>query len=150
MPCCLVRGTYCLMIELLDKSRIRVGRLGTFDFPAGVYVYVGSALGGIPQRVGRHKSAEKKMRWHIDYLLARARIVSTVSIPCGSKDYECAVAQTLMREESAEVVVKGFGASDCGCDAHLLYFGDNSMELVAESVSMRLSMLACVHPRTVR
>lgn len=145
-----MRGTYCLLAELPEGCSIRVGKLGTFDFPAGTYVYVGSALGGIQQRVNRHRSINKRRRWHVDYFLSRARIVSTISIPCDSKEYECAVAQTLMRAEGAVVVAEGFGSSDCGCDTHLIYFGDGGIESVAEMVSMRLSMLTCVHPRTMR
>lgn len=144
-----MRGVYCLLIEMREACSIRVGKLGSFDFPAGVYVYVGSALAGVQQRVRRHRSSDKRRRWHIDYLLAHAEIVSTMSVACDSQEYECAIAETLMHAEGAVVVVQGFGSSDCRCRSHLIYFGDAGVESVAELVSMRLSMLSCVHPRTV-
>ena len=37
------KGTYSLSLHLVAPARLRVGRLGIFDFPAGWYVYVGTA-----------------------------------------------------------------------------------------------------------
>jgi len=50
-------GTYALLLKLDKQERITVGRLGTFDFPAGYYLYVGSALGpgGLQARLARHR-----------------------------------------------------------------------------------------------
>ena len=50
--------------------RFTVGGLGTFDFPAGCYVYTGSPKRNLHARVARHHSRGKRLRWHIDYLLA--------------------------------------------------------------------------------
>ena len=38
-------GTYALLLKLDKQEKITVGKLCTFDFPAGYYLYVGSALG---------------------------------------------------------------------------------------------------------
>jgi sugar fermentation stimulation protein A len=116
-------------------------------FPAGIYVYVGSALSGIENRVSRHRSTRKKRRWHIDYLLDKAEVVSVIAIPSERKSIECDVAKTLIACEEAAVPVKGFGSSDCGCESHLVFFGDNDPEWVAEAVTMRISMLASVYQR---
>lgn len=62
------RGTYLLAVRLDSPRTVGVGALGDIRFDAGVYIYVGSAMGGLDQRVGRHLSGRKTLRWHIDYL----------------------------------------------------------------------------------
>ena len=144
-----MKGTYCLITYLPTRTRIHVGALGTHVFPRGVYVYVGSALKGMESRVRRHKSSAKKMRWHIDYFLQKADILSTVAIPCETKQVECEVVRALLHCEGARAPVKGFGSTDCTCESHLLYFGDQEPEWVLETISMHLSMLNCMYPRSV-
>lgn len=107
--------TYQLLIDVPAPVRVRIGRLGEFDFPAGQYVYTGSALRNIEARVRRHLSATKKLHWHIDYLLAAAGVrVREVRF---SDEAEC----VLNRRTCGTVVIDGFGASDCraGCGSHL-------------------------------
>jgi Uri superfamily endonuclease len=135
------------MIEVPEERVISVGSLGSRRYHRGVYAYVGSALAGVEQRVRRHKSQKKRLRWHIDYLLANADILATVAIPGDRKEVECGIVRALQRCEGASIPVPGFGSSDCGCDSHLLYFGDLDPELVMEMVMMRLSMLECMYPR---
>jgi len=144
-----MKGTYCLITLLPKRVRISVGALGVHVFPQGVYVYVGSALKGIENRVRRHKSSAKRMKWHIDYFLEKADILSTVAIPCETKQIECEVVRTLLQCEGARALLRGFGSSDCTCESHLLYFGDQDAEWVFETISMRLSMLDCMYPRSV-
>ena len=67
-------GAYILLTHLAQGEEIEVGRLGTFLFCRGEYAYVGSAMGGLDARVARHLRAEKKLHWHIDYLLERASV----------------------------------------------------------------------------
>ena len=107
--------TYQLFIEVKAAVRVRVGRLGTFDFPAGRYVYTGSALRNFEARIARHLSTAKKMHWHIDYLLAAAG-VHVLEVRRSVKE-ECAVN----RSTRGTIPVPGFGASDCrtGCGSHL-------------------------------
>lgn len=111
--------TYQLAIRLESPQRIQVGRLGCFDFPAGHYVYTGSARRNLPARVQRHLSSEKKLRWHIDYLLANpsAQIVEVKLFRQG----EC----ELNKQLAGNVIVPRFGASDCrrACGSHLKYLG---------------------------
>lgn len=117
-------STYQLRIELARPVRLRIGRLGVFDFPAGRYVYTGSARRNIEARIARHLRKEKALRWHIDWLLASpaARVVS-VRRAC---EPECA----LNRRARGRVPVPGFGASDCraGCGSHLRYLGASPSE----------------------
>ncbi len=140
-----MRGAYCILMSLEEKARIRIGALGTFDFGPGVYAYVGSALSGIEGRVGRHRRRAKKPRWHIDYLLAKANVMSVISIPTDRKSIECAVARSLISCEGVTVPVPGFGSSDCSCVAHLVYLGDSEVEWAIEELAMRISMMPDVY-----
>ena len=111
--------TYQLKIEIARSVRVTVGRLGEFNFPAGRYVYTGSAKRNFEARIARHLSTEKTLRWHIDWLLA-ARGVKIAGIK-RSGTGEC----DLNRSARGRIVVPGFGASDCreGCGSHLRYLG---------------------------
>ena len=118
------KGDYALLIYLADERRLQIGALGVFDFPAGYYVYVGSARGsgGLRARVGRHlrPPGAKPRRWHIDWLLAAAAGVDVFSL-VGEERQECAWAAAMQQTPGAQIVAPGFGASDCSCPAHLIY-----------------------------
>ncbi len=107
--------SYQLLIEVDHALQLEIGRLGTFAFPAGRYVYTGSARRALDARIARHLRREKTLRWHIDYLLA-APGVRVAGVLSSSRD-ECA----LNRAVHGRIDVPGFGASDCrqGCGAHL-------------------------------
>ena len=109
--------SYQLRINVEKPVRIRVGRLGLFLFPAGRYVYTGSAKRNLEARIARHLRKEKALRWHIDWLLSASGVkVATVK---RSSESECILNQKVV----GIVVVPGFGASDCrnGCGSHLHY-----------------------------
>lgn len=126
LPCSLIppqAGTYILILHLASPVELRVGRLGISHFPVGWYSYVGSALGpgGLAARLTCHLRRRKRLHWHIDYLLAAAELTEiwwTVS----PKRQECAWARVLSWLPGATALMPGFGASDCHCPAHLLYF----------------------------
>lgn len=63
-------GSYLLMLQLVDATKIEVGRLGQIHFLQGWYIYAGSAFGagGLRGRLRRHLAGSKKQYWHIDYL----------------------------------------------------------------------------------
>jgi Uri superfamily endonuclease len=111
--------SYQLQIELPQALRLAVGRLGTFDFPAGRYVYTGSARRGLEARIERHLRSDKALRWHIDHLLTAPGV--RVAAVLRSTSGECRLNQGT----PGRVLVPGFGASDCrlGCGAHLKYLG---------------------------
>lgn len=111
--------SYQLHIDVKRSIRIRVGCLGHFQFPAGSYVYTGSAKRNIETRIARHLRKEKAFHWHIDWLLA-APGVTVARVTCSGKG-ECALNQQV----TGTIVVPGFGASDCrnGCGSHLRYLG---------------------------
>jgi Uri superfamily endonuclease len=116
---------------------VTVGRLGRFDFTAGLYVYVGSAFGpgGLAARVGRHLRSGKRLRWHIDYLTCEpgVRTVATITRlqTAAANDVpgiclECDWVRCLLAIPGVEIPARGFGASDCreDCPAHLLRLPD--------------------------
>lgn len=107
--------TYQLHIHLSRSITIPVGALGNCHFPAGKYLYTGSARRNMEARIRRHCSKNKKLRWHIDYLL-RHSAASVVSVT-RSTTPECKLNQAV----AGEIPVPGFGASDCrnGCISHL-------------------------------
>ncbi len=103
---------------VLDKeTTITIGKLGTFQFQKGRYAYVGSAMNGIEQRVARHKRKEKRLHWHIDYLLEHAEIKSVETIMSSTKENECRLARRFLKTH--QIPVPGFGSSDCSCKSHL-------------------------------
>ena len=114
-------ATYCLIIELKNDSVISVGKLGELDFKKGFYVYVGSALNSIDARIKRHLKNEKKLFWHIDYLLNSPNAtIKEVILERSPQKWECKIAKEIA--DDALPLIK-FGCSDCKCDSHLFYFG---------------------------
>lgn len=144
-----VKGTYCILFELPEDASVTIRSLGKHQFQAGIYAYVGSALGGVEKRIARHRSKRKRKRWHIDFLLEHADVLSTVAIPSEQKEVECEVAKALLRCEGASMPVKGFGSSDCKCGTHLVFFGETDPEWIAEAIAMNLSMLQCAYPKSM-
>jgi Uri superfamily endonuclease len=114
-------GVYQLWIELVRPISIRIGRLGRFRFPPGWYVYTGSAKRNLPARVARHCQRSKKLRWHIDYLLANrhAHIRQVLTRPWRPGG-ECRWHRATALAPGATIPVPGFGSSDCRCPAHLV------------------------------
>lgn len=108
--------TYQLVIRIEQDITITVGKFGTYTFTAGNYTYTGSAKKNFEARVSRHLSKEKRLKWHIDYLLAHpdVKIINVIrsTVP------EC----VLNKQTVGTPVVYGFGSSDCKdhCGSHLL------------------------------
>lgn len=115
-------GTYLLLLWLDRLVELAIGRLGRHTFPAGWYVYVGSALGGLGPRLRRHARRVKPRHWHVDALREVAALVAVV-VRVGTERQECAAAARLARVPGASRPVRGFGASDCRCPGHLVYGG---------------------------
>jgi len=112
-----MKGTYALLIKVPKDIEVRIGKLEKIKFKSGFYAYVGSALNGIEKRIERHMRKEKKLRWHIDYLLKNAEIVDVIYAETDSR-VECNIAENLNKNLK---FVKKFGCSDCKCKSHLFY-----------------------------
>lgn len=111
---------YLVLTYVPRRSVITVGQRGPQDFPRGWYVYVGSAVRARGARVARHLAAEKQRRWHADHLFAAAPArVAWLVDGAGS---ECELAGALAGLPGAERRPPRFGAGDCRCAGHLVYF----------------------------
>ncbi|HIC96411.1 TPA: GIY-YIG nuclease family protein [Candidatus Bipolaricaulota bacterium] len=116
------KGIYALILHLVCREEITIGRLGKFTFPAGYYLYLGSALGpgGLEARLTRHLREGKRPHWHIDYLLERARVIEVWTLPSAER-LECLWARAARELPGARLPVLGFGSSDCSCPSHLIH-----------------------------
>ena len=136
-------GTYALILQLTRPAVLQIGRLGETSFPAGNYVYLGSAFGpgGLQARLGRHLRGESRRHWHIDYLRSAAQVAGFcyAITPVSQECYWC---QALALQPGAWIPARGFGASDCRarhrrCPAHLLAF---SRPVLATELSKVLAL----------
>jgi Uri superfamily endonuclease len=132
-----MKGTYLLIMKLPKKTSLMVGKLGVIQFKKGWYVYVGSALNGLDQRIQRHLRTEKKVHWHIDYLLPFIEIVDIFYKENDQKE-ECTIAQVLERNFTH---IPGFGCSDCSCKSHLFHGSYQEIIQEAKTLQMRSSLL---------
>ena len=112
-----MKGAYVLYIRLARSRDITIGKLGRLHFRKGYYAYVGSALNGIESRVLRHLRKEKKMHWHIDYLLQNAEILEVLCLRSDRRE-ECSIAEKFGK---IFICVPGFGCGGCKCQSHLFY-----------------------------
>ena len=126
-----MKGSYLLLIELKKDREISVGKLGKILFNKGFYAYVGSALNGLEQRIQRHIRNEKKIHWHIDYLLRRCDIKETYYKE-GIDREECKISQNFEKYFSS---ISGFGCSDCKCDSHLYYGSINDFRRIVDEMN---------------
>jgi sugar fermentation stimulation protein A len=110
------RGGYLLILRLIEKKTIVVGRRGGLVFLPGYYIYVGSAMAHLTARLERHRRLRKKHHWQVDYLRAEAEFQAVLPIR-SSVSLECALARELRK--IADWPVPGFGSSDCSCPTHL-------------------------------
>ncbi len=118
-------GTYVITLRLDEQRTIGVGRLGAFEFPAGWYLYAGSAhgSGGLRARLARHRRRlveGKRAHWHVDALREEAHWGGAWG-RASDERLECDWAAALRGLAGASVVAPGFGASDCRCRAHLVH-----------------------------
>ena len=116
-------GTYVLLLHLPLDETLTIGKLGTFDFPAGWYAYVGSAFGagGLVGRLKHHLKPVENPHWHIDYLRQAAQVKEVWLTP-GAERREQVWVDVILAIPGAMVLVEGFGASDSTQESHLIYF----------------------------
>ena len=124
-------GVYTLVLFVSKEITLTVGCLGMQIFPRGHYTYTGSALGkgssNLKHRIARHLRKEKRLFWHIDYLLADQNVFVEAIVTAETKEkIECTLNHYLKQIKGAKVPIYGFGASDCrkNCGSHLLYFSE--------------------------
>lgn len=116
--------TYVLLIYVKSEVEKIVGKLGKLRFEAGYYAYVGSAKLNFKQRIKRHFSKEKRLFWHIDYLLIERDVVIK-AVFFTRKAIEHKIAKKFC--EFGFDVMKRFGSSDCSCPGHLFRVLDKNV-----------------------
>ena len=135
-------GVYTLILFMPKEVTVNIGALGKQRLPIGYYSYTGSALGkgaNLKHRIARHLRKEKRLFWHIDYLLVEQNVFVEAIITAETKEkMECSLNHYLKQMKGVKVPIYGFGASDCkkNCGSHLLYFSEliNSDFLVQKLV----------------
>ena len=132
-----MNGTYLLVMTLPNDASVMVGKRGVINFKKGSYAYVGSALNGLDQRINRHLRNDKKIHWHIDYLLPYTEIVD-IFYKENNKREECKIARLLERNFTN---IPSFGCSDCCCKSHLFYGFSEEITQVAIRLKMKLFQL---------
>lgn len=103
------------------SEKLNIGYLHhNYKFRKGYYVYIGSAMNSLVARINRHLSDDKKLHWHIDYLLKNESCeIRDVLFNVSDMKIECDLASTIAL--NGEEVPK-FGCSDCNCNSHLIFF----------------------------
>lgn len=129
------RGNYLLFLELGEDVEIEVGKLGKISFKEGIYVYVGSAMGGFFKRIPRYFK-ERKKHWHIDYFLDYARILSILLIS-SKENLEEKLAKLLLK--LAEPIPK-FGCTDKKSVSHLFKISFQEIPRVIDYVTKFLRL----------
>jgi len=150
-------GSYALFLKLPSQQELTIGRLGTCRFPAGIYVYFGSARGpgGLQARLRRHLRTGKKHHWHIDAMRAVAEVhgfcyhIEQKNLQHGTPA-ECQWSQSLLTLPGVQAPLPGFGASDCkmGCQAHLLHL-KNTQQVNTSDFCETLASALEVPPETI-
>ena len=110
---------YILGIKLNRDIKISIGRLGNISFNKGVYLYIGSAKNRLSARLKRHLSPDKRLFWHIDYLLC-SDFASVKGIWIDGSKNECSIVRLIYQNLEGHII-KGFGSSDCRCPGHLVF-----------------------------
>lgn len=118
-----MKGSYLLILKLDEDNNIPIGIKNKVFFKKGFYLYVGSALNGLEQRINRHLKTNKKIYWHIDYLLEYCKI-EYIFYKKNSNKEECLIAHYFNNRFKS---IRKFGCSDCNCKSHLFYGDINEL-----------------------
>jgi len=139
----MLKGLYCLEIYNSKLQTVKVGKKYNIDFNRGYYIYIGSALNGIECRVSRHLRNDKKLFWHIDYLLSNKNVIIKNIYYLSIRNYsthkntnykkyfkkECEVAKSI---NPLTYPINHFGCSDCSCKSHLFFDINNKIKNIED------------------
>ncbi|ASJ00407.1 GIY-YIG nuclease family protein [Thermococcus gorgonarius] len=120
-----MKGSYFLVIRL-DRDRKIKTKAREFFLKGGYYVYVGSAMNSLEKRVRRHFSKEKRLHWHIDYLLKEAELLRAYLVPSEERLEEKLSIEVAKYGEPVE----GFGAGDVKVSTNLYRFEEEPDEVL--------------------
>jgi len=134
-------GAYVLIVGVPDLTLIDASCAGRIELLPGLYLYCGSAQGGLMPRLARHMRKDKPIHWHIDRLTAVGEVVGALAFS-GGKETECLLAESLSRVPGVIGVGRGFGSSDCHCPTHLFFISEQvPLEVVVDIIT------SCINER---
>jgi len=139
------KGSYLLLGFLPENITLSIGAVGKRFFRKGFYVYVGSAMNSLSQRINRHLRRKKSPHWHIDMLTPFLKNLMPLRIE-SSERLECLIAERL--QQIADATISRFGSSDCRCPGHLFWMISNPLcreSFVKLLVDVRINRLARWH-----
>ncbi len=113
-------GIYFLLIRLKKSVELEIRRTRA-KFPSGFYIYTGSAQKNLNARIRRHRAKNKKMHWHIDYLLEFADVIDVKILRGAARKDEEHFAKRWIKIADF-IPLKKFGASDSKAETHLVGF----------------------------
>lgn len=121
-------GSYALLLRADCAQQAAIGALGNLHITPGCYVYVGSAFGagGLAGRLAHHFKESAFPHWHIDHLRRYAQICG-VWWTCDHRRREHDWATVLITTAGAAIPLPRFGASDCRCASHLVWYHTRPM-----------------------
>ncbi|MBN2253075.1 MAG: DUF123 domain-containing protein [Kosmotogaceae bacterium] len=123
------KGDYVVLFFLKESVEISsISKNWLLD--SGYYMYIGSAMSSLAERVKRHLIEEKRKHWHIDYLREKAEVVAALLLPTEEQREE---ELSNFVSEYGEAVSK-FGASDCSTDSNLYKLESKNIERVFSSI----------------
>lgn len=117
-------GIYILEIFSPFIFKVLHKKYCSIEMQMGYYYYFGSAMKNLKSRIARHKTINKKLHWHIDYITSNPdnTISNVYIIPSSKKTDECQARKNFQTEFNLTHPLKNFGSSDCTvCESHLLY-----------------------------
>jgi Uri superfamily endonuclease len=134
------------MLNLAENQHLPGGALGVFLFPAGNYVYLGSARGpgGLQARLSRHLHGSVQLHWHIDWLREKATVTGFACLASieqvAPMRLECHWSQRITALPGSFIPCRGFGASDCrsGCQAHCIGLGSLPLSFAIDALAQSL------------
>ena len=120
---CVNKGNYMLLLNNETEFDEAVGKLGKIHFSEGYYVYVGSALNSLDGRIKRHHSKQKKLHWHIDYIVPQKMRIKKVFPIRRTDSIESGLVNRLTL--ISDKYISNYGSSDSNDPSHLFYFKEN-------------------------
>ncbi len=124
-------GCYQLILHLCNYKYVQVGKLGSFEFEQGYYIYTGSHQKTLNKRIERHLRQNKKRHWHIDYLTTCQEFNKVAVFIYRDWIDECQIQREFLDFSKAETSHSGFGNGDCTnrCQSHLLYMQQSPISM---------------------
>jgi len=123
------KGSYLILLFLKEPEEIST-RGKAWSLETGYYLYIGSAMKSLSERVKRHLVERKKRHWHIDFLREKAEVVAVLLLPSEHRREE----QLSRFVSNYGKQVPGFGATDCKTDSNLYKLESEGVERVFSSI----------------